>query len=268
MTILKKLGALTGASALVAAGLVAVSGSLAFAADLTAEWDANYYLPGDTATLKVTGCEPGGTINVGLPGASEYQEIPVPADGVIAPITYKTPSDKYGAIKARVYCVTEANPSGNGTDVTAESYILGSKLTAVPSSFQLGDTIEVTAGEFVPGAKVTLRVNTQDGSKTLWSTPMGNANEDRVAVSDVTFPTTLECGTYTVHVSSQGAERDNAVEAQLYMCGAKPTESPTPTTKPSETPTPKPSQTATSKPTPTKTPTKKPSKPGLPHTGA
>ena len=50
MSILKKLGAITGASALVGAGLVAVSGSLAMAAPMTASWDSAYYLPGETAT--------------------------------------------------------------------------------------------------------------------------------------------------------------------------------------------------------------------------
>lgn len=45
MSILKKLGAITGASALVGAGLVAVSGSLAMAAPMTASWDSAYYLP-------------------------------------------------------------------------------------------------------------------------------------------------------------------------------------------------------------------------------
>ena len=263
MSILKKLGAITGASALVGAGLVAVSGSLAMAAPMTASWDSAYYVPGDTATLTVAGCEAGGTANVGLPGASEYQKILVPESGVIAPIEFTTPDDRYGNLEADVYCTTTENPTGDGTDATAAAYVLGSKLTAVPSSFKLGDTIEVTAGEFVPGDAVTLKVNTQAG-KTVWTMQMGTAGEDKEAVSKVTFPDTLECGTYIVNVSSKSAVKANEVEAELYMCGATPTPTPSATSSASSTPTVKPSPSKS----PTKAPTKKPGKPGLPHTGA
>ena len=263
MSILKKLGAITGASALVGAGLVAVSGSLAMAAPMTASWDSTYYLPGETATLTVAGCEAGGTANVGLPGASEYQKIVVPESGVIAPIEFTTPADRYGNLEADVYCTTTENPTGDGTDATAAAYVLGSKLTAVPSSFKLGETIEVTAGEFVPGDAVTLKVNTQAG-KTVWTLPMGTAGEDKSAVSKVTFPDTLQCGTYIVNVSSKSDVKANEVEAELYMCGATPTPTPTATSSASSTPTVKPSPSKS----PTKAPTKKPGKPGLPHTGA
>ena len=62
MTILKKLGAVAGASALVGAGLVAFGGSAAQAADFSANFDASYYLPGDTATLNLADCAPGNTL--------------------------------------------------------------------------------------------------------------------------------------------------------------------------------------------------------------
>lgn len=263
MSILKKLGAITGASALVGAGLVAVSGSLAMAAPINATWDSAYYLPGETATLNITGCEPGGTARVGMPGATEYVDVPVAEDGTIAPQTYVTPDKQYGDLLARVICVTEENPSGTGNDSSPKAYVLGQSLRAVPSSFKLGDTIEVTAGEFVPGDAVTLKVNTQAG-KTVWTMPMGTTGEDKRVVSKVTFPDTLECGTYIINVSSKSAVKANEVEAELYMCGATPTPTPTATSSASSTPTVKPSPSKS----PTKAPTKKPGKPGLPHTGA
>lgn len=261
MTIIKKLGALTGASALVAAGLVAFAGQSASAADFGIGWDADYYLPGDTAVLTAVGCAPGNVVEFYLPGEDEVIEVDVYEDGDIPAQSVDIPEDVAGELFAYAICITPAwgEEPEEEVDAEAEAYILDKTLTAVPSQFQLGDPVEITAGEFVPGALVTLRVNTIDGEETLWSHEMGYAGEDRLAVSDVTFPTTLACGLYNVHVSSSGAVVDNFVEADLTLCGAAASPSPSPSTSPSASASP----TAPATPTATATP----GKPGLPSSG-
>lgn len=257
MTILKKLGAVAGASALVGAGLVAFGGSVAQAADFSAVFDASYYLPGDTATLNLAGCAAGNTLRVAVGDAAPTESV-VPESGVIAPVIFEIPEDVAGELGALARCI---DPADNTTEVTAEAYILDQTLEANPASFPSGTPTEITAGEFIPGSDVTLRVNTQgDDAETVWSTSMGVAGDDMLVVKSVTFPTSLPCAVYDVHVSSQGAEVDNSVVAELRLCGA--TSSPSPTASASATPTVTPSAT------PSATPTKKPTKPGLPSTGA
>ena len=255
MTILKKLGAVAGASALVGAGLVAFGGSAAQAADFSAVFDASYYLPGDTATLNLADCAAGNTLVVAV-GDSEEQESVVPESGVIAPVIFEIPEDVAGELGALARCI---DPADNTTEVTAEAYILNQTIEANPASFPSGTPTEITAGEFIPGSDVTLRVNTQgDDAETVWSTSMGVAGDDMLVVKTITFPTSLPCAVYDVHVSSQGAEVDNSVVAELRLCGA--TSSPSPSATPSAS--------ATPTVTPSATPTKKPTKPGLPSTGA
>lgn len=255
MTILKKLGAVAGASALVGAGLVAFGGSAAEAADFSANFDASYYLPGDTATLNLADCAPGNTLVVAV-GDAEEQESVVPDNGVIAPVTFEIPEDVAGELRARAECIAGDDDT---TEVTAEAYILDRTIKANPASFPSGTPTEITAGEFLPGSDVTLRVNTQgDDAETVWSTSMGVAGDDMLVVKSVTFPTSLPCAVYDVHVSSQGAEVDNFVVAELRLCGA----TSSPSASASATPTVTPSAT------PSATPTKKPTKPGLPSTGA
>lgn len=255
MTFFTKLSALTGASALVAAGLVAFAGQSASAADFGIAWDANYYLPGDTATLTTTGCAAGNTVEFFLPGGEDPVEVTVPEDGNVAAETIEIPEDVAGVLGATATCTTpgEGDEPDQTVQAEAEAHILDQQLKAVPSEFTLGEAVTLTAGEFVPGAKVTLRVNTLDGEQTLWSHEMGDAGEDLLAVSDVTFPTSLECGTYSVLVSSSGAEVDNSVEADLVLCGATPSPSPSPSVSPSVKPS--------------ATPTGKPQTPGLPNAG-
>lgn len=251
MTILKKLGAVAGASALVGAGLVAFGGSAAQAADFSAVFDASYYLPGDTATLNLADCAAGNTLVVAVGDAAPTESV-VPDNGVIAPVTFEIPEDVAGELGALARCI---DPADNTTEVTAEAYILDQTLEANPASFPSGTPTEITAGEFIPGSDVTLRVNTQgDDAETVWSTSMGVAGDDMLVVKSVTFPTSLPCAVYDVHVSSQGAEVDNSVVAELRLCGA--------TSSPSA------SASATPTVTPSATPTKKPTKPGLPSTGA
>lgn len=254
MTILKKLGAVAGASALVGAGLVAFGGSAAQAAEFSVEFDADYYTPGSTATITAADCGVGNTVEFGLPGEEETIEVAVGADGSIAPQKFDIPERTYGDMSVVASCVT---PAGDVTEVTAEAYILNQTIEANPASFPSGTPTEITAGEFIPGSDVTLRVNTQgDDAETVWSTSMGVAGDDMLVVKSVTFPTSLPCAVYDVHVSSQGAEVDNSVVAELRLCGA--TSSPSPTASASVTPS----------ATPSATPTKKPTKPGLPSTGA
>ena len=247
MTILKKLGAVAGASALVGAGLVAFGGSAAQAADFSANFDASYYLPGDTATLNLADCAAGNTLRVAVGDAAPTESV-VPESGVIAPVTFEIPEDVAGELRARAQCIAADDDT---TEVTAEAYILDQTLEANPASFPSGTPTEITAGEFIPGSDVTLRVNTQgDDAETVWSTSMGVAGDDMLVVKTITFPTSLPCAVYDVHVSSQGAEVDNSVVAELRLCGA--------TSSPS----------ASASATPSATPTKKPTKPGLPSTGA
>ena len=257
MTILKKLGAVAGASALVGAGLVAFGGSAAQAADFSANFDASYYLPGDTATLTLADCAAGNTLRVAV-GDAEPTESVVPDNGVIAPVTFEIPEDVAGELGARAACIDQDAPKIKA-EAEAEAYILDQTLEANPASFPSGTPTEITAGEFIPGSDVTLRVNTQgDDAETVWSTSMGVAGDDMLVVKTITFPTSLPCAVYDVHVSSQGAEVDNSVVAELRLCGA--TSSPSPSATPSAS--------ATPTVTPSATPTKKPTKPGLPSTGA
>lgn len=257
MTILKKLGAVAGASALVGAGLVAFGGSVAQAAEFSANFDASYYLPGDTATLNLADCAPGNTLVVAV-GDAEEQEGVVPESGVIAPVTFEIPEDVAGPLRATAQCIDDED---NTTEVKPEAYILNQTIKANPASFPSGTPTEITAGEFVPGSDVTLRVNTQgDDAETVWSTSMGVAGDNMLVVKSVTFPTSLPCAVYDVHVSSQGAEVDNSVVAELRLCGA--------TSSPSPSPSASASASATPTVTPSATPTKKPTKPGLPSTGA
>ena len=255
MTILKKLGAVAGASALVGAGLVAFGGSAAQAADFSANFDASYYLPGDTATLNLADCAAGNTLRVAVGDAAPTESV-VPESGVIAPVIFEIPEDVAGELGALARCI---DPADNTTEVTAEAYILDQTLEANPASFPSGTPTEITAGEFIPGSDVTLRVNTQgDDAETVWSTSMGVAGDDMLVVKTITFPTSLPCAVYDVHVSSQGAEVDNSVVAELRLCGATSSPSPSASASASATPT----------VTPSATPTKKPTKPGLPSTGA
>lgn len=260
MTILKKLGAVAGASALVGAGLVAFGGSAANAADFSATFDASYYLPGDTATVTLANCAAGNTLVVAVGDAPEQESV-VPENGVIAPVTFEIPDNVAGKLGASALCID----ADNTTEVTAEAYILNQTIKANPASFPSGTPTEITAGEFIPGSDVTLRVNTQgDDAETVWSTSMGVAGDNMLVVKTVTFPTSLPCAVYDVHVSSEGADVDNFVVAELRLCGA--TSSPSPS--PSASATPSATPTVTPSATPSATPTKKPTKPGLPSTGA
>ena len=98
-------------------------------------------------------------------GDSEEQESVVPESGVIAPVTFEIPEDVKGELGALAQCI---DADDNTTEVTAEAYILDRTIKANPASFPSGTPTEITAGEFLPGSDVTLRVNTQgDDAETV-----------------------------------------------------------------------------------------------------
>lgn len=272
MSVTKLLSTITCAAALTVAGLAAFAAPNAAAADITATWDAAYYLPGEKATLTASGCPAGATLSFAMPGASEPVDVTVEGDAPVSQ-SFDIPSDVSGSLGAAVRC---APVEGEETTLEPEAHILGQSLKAVPSQFTLGESVKVSAGEFVPGSVVTLRVKSTDGATTHWSTPMGSAGEGMGVETDVTFPTTLACGNYVVHVSSAGSVKDNTVQATLRLCGSTPTPtpsssatSPSPTTSASASPSSRPTASTSPKATPTSgsTVTRRHGKPGVPSTG-
>lgn len=271
MNLTHRLGPILCAVTMTLAGFAALQAPVAAAADLTATWDAAYYLPGEKSTLKVTGCPAGAAVTFTFP---EGDPISVTVPDQAEPVTqgFVIPVRGSGALSASIGCA----PTGQAeSTVRAEAYVLGQSLTAVPTRFTLGEPVSLTAGEFVPGAATTLRVRSTDGSVTHWVHPLGTAGEDRTVSAQVTFPTSLACGTYVVQVSSADAATDNSVQATLRLCGPAPSPTPTRSPSPSTTApgTPTGSSSATPRPRPTQeqgrpTPEQgRPARPGVPATG-
>lgn len=263
MTILKKFGALTGASSLIAAGIVAVAATTASAAPVQIVWDSEYYTMTSTGQLTVTGCE-GGTVTVTTPDEVEKE---IAMTGASATVDFTFPEGYYGDFTAAALCL---QPVADGEPVTSEAttdtYVLNEEITAIPENFFAGDTVSITAKEFLPGSKVTLTVTDAAGT-TVYTQVLGNADDNLTVKADVVFPESLECGTYDVEIASA----EQSLGAELYICGDRDdddTPSPSPSPSPSASASPSVSPTA---PAPSVGPTtpgpKNPGRPGLPSTG-
>ncbi|WP_040284615.1 hypothetical protein [Tessaracoccus massiliensis] len=250
MNILKKLGALAGASALAATGIVAVATTTASAQPVTAAFDQAYYTIGGTATLTVGGCAAGGVLEIAVPGEEEDRVINVvePAEPTVIEITL--PENTFGEMGAAARC-TEPVEGGQPTVTTAEAqaYILNQTISANPSVFEAGEEISVTAGEFLAGETATMKVTPRGGGEVVYTHEMGTVAEDRGSVTaPVTFPADIECGLYDVTVSTV----TNAATATLNICGQDDDDETPPTVTPTADPTVAPTQ---------------PTRPGLPKTG-
>lgn len=267
MNILKKLGALAGASALVGTGIVAVAGGVAFA-DVEPRLDAEYYTIGGTATLSIGNCEAGSELIVQTNHTPDLVETTVAESGVIEDITIQLDENVYGPLDVRVTCNTPEGSTEAPSEVDLDAYILNQTISANPSVFEAGEEISVTAGEFLAGETATMKVTPRGGGEVVYTQEMGTVAEDRGSVTaPVTFPADIECGLYDVTVSTV----TNAATATLNICGQDDddeTPSPTPTPEPTVTPTADPTVAPTVTPTadPTVAPTQ-PTRPGLPKTG-
>ncbi|MEO7587601.1 MAG: hypothetical protein ABIS84_06190 [Arachnia sp.] len=261
MNLFKKVGSLTSATALAGLAVFAGAVGVANAAPVTLVIDADYLAPGEIATVTVDGCAVGSTLALMINGDSSLSELVGEGD---LPYTAGFAHDELepGTVEFSATC-TPAEGSGEAVSSSSDSVqVFGvSYIEAEPDTFHTGETVSITAGDFLPGTDVTLDVIPAGSETSVYSTALGSADEDFSVTGRVVFPEDLECGTYTVEIS--GGE--DVVSAELSICGAPtPEPSPSPSVSASVTPTVSPSTSV--QPTVTASPSR-PTNPGLPSTG-
>lgn len=255
MSFARRIGAVGAATAVTAAVFFAGLTSLASAAPITVTVADQTLTPAQNFEASVTGCAVGSTLDVTLNGTA-FSSAAVAADPTTVTIPFA--SLEAGDVNAVVVTCT---PTGEAaSSATVEAYAFGAVyLEADPETFFSGDTVKITAGDFLPGESVRLELySTSGGDAAVFTKVLGTAGEDFSVSGSVVFPTTLPCGDYDIVVT----DGDNEVTATLYMC-----------TEPSATPSATATATATAsasvEPTASasSTPTRSPSRPGLPSTG-
>ncbi len=264
MKLFKKVSALISASAVT--GLVVFAGAVgvANAAPVTLVIEPEYLAPGEQAVLTIDGCSVGATLTLSVNG-EQVQTGPVGAGSMPVEIVIGEGLEyvETGATNEFSATCTPGEGSDEAATSASDSITLfgSSYVEAIPETFYAGDTISITAGDFLPGAAVKLDVVTKKSKDVVYTKGLGTAKADFSVTGDVAFPKDLKCGEYDVVITG-GAY---SASAGLYICG-KPTTTPSPsaTTSPSTSPSVSPS--ASSQPSSTTSPTR-PVSPGLPATG-
>lgn len=259
MKLFKKVSALTSASAMT--GLVVFAGAVgvANAAPVTLVIEPGYLVPGETATVTIDGCSVGSTLQLKIDGETFLDE--VVAEGSL-PDTLRFPYDDLssGTADFTVQCTPAADSDEAASSASDSLTVFGRDyVEAIPDTFYAGDTVSITAGDFLPGTPVKLEVLPEDSEKVVYTKGLGTAKADFSVTGDVAFPKGLTCGEYDVVIT--GGEYTST--ASLYICG-KPTTSPSPSASPTTSPSVSPS--ASAQPSATASPTR-PANPGLPSTG-
>ncbi|RMB59633.1 hypothetical protein [Tessaracoccus antarcticus] len=262
MKLFKKVGALTSASALAGLAVFAGAVSVANAAPVTLVIAPNYVVPGESVTVTIDGCSVGSTLDLMENGEPSLSETVI--EGGL-PWTAEFGYKELEAGTVYDFSVTCTPAEGSDEAVTSASDTVtvfgASYLEAEPDTFHTGETVSITAGDFLPGTAVTLAVIPSGSEVSVYSSALGTAADDFSVTGDVVFPEDLECGTYTVEITGG----DDSVSAELSICGATtPEPSPSPSVSASATPTLAPS--ASPQPSATASPTR-PTNPGLPSTG-
>ncbi len=264
MQFLKKVGALTSASAMT--GLVVFAGAVgvANAAPVTLVIEPEFLAPGQSAVITVNGCAVGSTLAYTLNGEDLEKDFVV-AEGDLPKkdtVAYEDKIFEPGATMEFSVTCSPAEGSAEAESSANDSVtFFGARyVEATPTTFFAGDTVSITAGDFVPGTAVTLEVSPQKSEEVVYSKSLGNAKADFSVTGDVVFPEDLECGEYRVILT--GGEYSSV--ADLYICDKPAQSSPSasPSTSPSTNPTASAQPIATAIPSPTR-----PANPGLPSTG-
>lgn len=258
MNFLKKVGALISASVLTGVALLGVAAAVANAAEVAITIEPAYLAPGQTTIITVSDCEVGSTLSYVIDGEPQADPVVLTeenlADAVTTEVDYEV--ELAGAeIEISATCTNEEEAATTATD---SIFFFGlSYVEATPSSFFTGDTISITAGDFLPGKLVTMTVFPKGSDSSVQTETLGTVVNDFSATGDVVFPKALANGDYVLKFSDGESP---VVEVPLYI-GGRPTVEPTPTLPPSVT------QSASASSSASSTPTKKPSSPRLPSTG-
>lgn len=264
MKFFKKVSALTSASAMT--GLVVFAGAVgvANAAPVTLVIEPEFLAPGGTATILIDGCAVGSSLTLSINGAEDFTEV-VEKMPYTIDVTYELAEGfEFGTNDVAVSCASAETTTSANDSLTlfGRDYV-----EAIPDTFYAGDTISITAGDFLPGDAVTLEVLADDSEDVVYFKGLGTAKADFSVTGDVAFPKDLECGEYDVVIT--GGEYSSS--AGLYICGkptpepsASPSASASPSVSPSASPSVSPS--ASAQPSATTSPTR-PVNPGLPSTG-
>lgn len=257
MNVLKKIGALASASALTGVVVFAGAVAVASAAPVTLVIDKEVLLPGESVNVTIDGCSVGSTLTISLNGEVLEDEVVAEGDLPIANALAWEDLDG-GLAEFSITCTPAAESEEVVSSADASFYVFGdSYVEAMPETFFTGDTVSITAGDFVAGSTVILKVIPQGSTEAVYSVELGTAEDDFSVTGDVVFPKTLENGQYVLEFSDGVSD---IVKAELFI-GARPTTEPTPSATPSATASPSASASAT--------PTMKPTtvRPGLPSTG-
>ena len=197
----RRLGALAAAAALAAVPALGLMTQVAEAAPVTVSVSDELVGVGETSIVTLDGCSVGSTLTLVL--NDETPDVLVVAEGDLPmeiPVAYAdgTPGEAVIAVT----CTPAEGSTEVETTATASLYVLGATwIEADPVEFNAGDTVAITAGDFMPGAAVTLALTPQDSDELLFSQEMGAAGDDFTVSGDVVFPADLECGIYTVSLS-------------------------------------------------------------------
>lgn len=251
MNVLKKIGALASASALTGVAVFAGAVAVASAAPVTLVIDKEVLFPEESVNITIDGCSVGSMLLVELNGEVLQDSILVEGD-LPSTNTLGWEDIDSGLAEFSLTCTPAADSGEAVSSADDVFYVFGDTyVEALPETFFTGDTVSITAGDFIPGNTVTMKVIPEGSTAAVYSVAVGTAEDDFSVTGDVVFPKTLEDGEYILEFSDGVSD---IVEAELYI-GARPTTEPTPSASPSVTAA------------PTATPTATPTRPGLPSTG-
>lgn len=285
----KKLGALIGASALTGVAIFVGAVGVANAAPVTLTIEPSHVAPGGSISMTVNDCSIGATLETFINGV-KTEAVQVITPGLL-PITEALAYDlvltvfdlEPGETGTFSAMCTPAEGSGEAVSSVSETItVFGSSYIEVdPDPVCVGETLSVTAGDFMPGTVVTLYSALFGTEDVAFSATLGTAGTDFAVTGDVVIPAGLESGTYLIELG--GDDDDEVIRTEVEICDApEPGPSPSPPVSVSPSPSPSPSASVspssspspsasvspsvTALPTVTVT-TTRPSRPGLPNTG-
>lgn len=261
MNLFKKAGSLIGASALVGLAVFAGAVGVANAAPVTLVIEPAYLAPGETLDLTIDGCSVGAVMALMVNGESLVSDTVGEGDLPYSVGYDYEDLDPGTTMEFSVTCTPAADSTEAPSNASDTITVFGaSYVESVPDTFYTGETVSVTAGDFLPGTAVSLAVIPSGSETPVYSTALGSAAADFSVTGNVVFPKDLECGDYMVQIS--GGE--DVVTAELRICGA-PVTSPSPSPSPSVSVTPSVSPSTSAQPSATASPSRP--TPGLPSTG-
>ena len=253
---LKKILAAASATALASTVGVAAVASAAVSFDISLEPQAA--MPGEqvvvTASEECSAAE--GRLVLLIEGLAEPDNTAYSGNT----ITYTVAENNAGLVVAlSANCLdAQGEPLGTSNEVALNVFGAG-WVVSDPELFTMGDPVTITAGDFAPGAEVTLTL-TDEGGTQRFTDFLGTADDSFTVSGSVIFPADLEPGDYVMAVTDGTYSTD--VILTVHPQDEEPTPEPEPTEPPTAEPDPTTSPTPEPSPSPTASPTPAPAQPG------